>query len=138
MKDSQTTQEALNAALKDAQAWKAAALAAQAERDSLAAQNEIMRSSLELAFISVRSCYKQDLAPFKDVTTVEKAIKLTPLHCLAEIRAEAGRAGFIAGAATGHAEGYDYGLIRGENPTGFDFSDEADQYAEQIRQGGAA
>lgn len=34
----QTTQEALNNALKDLQAWKAAALATQAERDQLAAQ----------------------------------------------------------------------------------------------------
>lgn len=57
--------------------------------EELAAQVEIMRSALELAFISVRTCYKQDWAPFKDVTTVEKAIKLAPSHCLAEIRAEA-------------------------------------------------
>jgi hypothetical protein len=53
--------------------------------EELAAQVEIMRSALELALISVRTCYIEDLAPFKDVTTVEKAIKLAPSHCLAEI-----------------------------------------------------
>ncbi len=46
MKEAQTTQEALNAALKEAQAWKAAALAAQTERDALAAQVDVLQQAI--------------------------------------------------------------------------------------------
>lgn len=102
-----------------------------AERDALAAQVEIMRPALELAFISVRTCYKQDWAPFKDFTTVEKAIKLAPSHYLAEIRAEAGRAGFIAGANWLYVSQLEFDVIEDHKV------DAAKQYAEQIRQGGA-
>jgi hypothetical protein len=55
---------------------------------ALAAQVELMRSALELAFISVKTCYKQDLAPFSDVVTVEKAIKLKPAACLAQVKVD--------------------------------------------------
>jgi len=98
------------------------------ERDALSAQVEIMRSALELAFISVRTCYKQDWAPFKDFTTVEKAIKLAPSHCLAEIRAEAVLSFATYIDSTGELSGDDCTFV----------IDEANQYTNKIRQGGVA
>jgi hypothetical protein len=56
---------------------------------------------------------------------------------ITEVEVDAGRAGFVAGAAKGHVEGYSYGVIDGEHPEDFDFSSEASQYAEKIRRGEA-
>jgi len=113
------------------------------ERDALVVMIESLIKAIKAIENDCIECsYDDESGYFIGNDAMSNACELahyaTPQQALAEIRAEAGRAGFIAGAATGHAEGYDYGLIRGENPTGFDFSDEADQYAEQIRQGGAA
>lgn len=102
--------------------------AALAQNAELVAQAERMRSALELAFISVKTCYKQDWAPYSDVVTVEKAIKLSPTQCLREVEAKAGRAGFIAGTDNYFDRHYDKAV-----------SDEvlaaADQYADLIRRG---
>jgi hypothetical protein len=116
-----------NEVIKECQFAKQELIDLKAERDALAAQVEIMRSALKLAFISVRTCYKQDWAPFKDFTTVEKAIKLAPSQCLAEIRAEAVLQAARETKQPLHVGGIDCvchiaDLIK---------------YAEQIRQGGA-
>lgn len=81
MKEAQTLQEALNAALNDAQAWKAAALAAQAERDALAAQVHAVRS----AWVAIGNWPDT----VEDKKLIANAICATSDQCLAEIRTEA-------------------------------------------------
>lgn len=96
------------------------------QRDALAAQVELMRSALELARISVRTCYKQDEAPFSGLSTVERVIKPSPQQFLAEIKAEAGRDGFIACAEwVGDSEYENDKMLKA-----------ADQYAAKIRNTG--
>lgn len=53
------------------------------------------------------------------------ATKEIPSACLAQVRAEAGRAGFVAGYEAGHT--YRFANIG---------DDLADEYADQVRQGG--
>ena len=89
----------------------------------LVAQVEKMRSALELAFISVKTCYKQDLAPYSDVVQVEKAIKLSPKNNLRDRDAEAGRAGFVAACLTYLDEPMSW------------IGPRADEYAENVRKG---
>jgi hypothetical protein len=87
--------------------------ALKAERDALAAQVELTNKKIE-------SCmFYRWSSDIKDA--LRKIVELTPQQHLAEIRAEAGRAGFIAGTK----------LLIGDRETN------ADQYAEAIRQGGA-
>ncbi len=54
----------------------------------------------------------------------------TPASCLADVRAEAGRAGFVAGVdyCSDYIDGYYAGI---------DYDKPADDYANHIRQGGA-
>ncbi len=97
------------------------------ENEALSAKLKLMRSALELSLISVKTCYKQHWAPFSDLSTVEEAIKLSPQQCLAEIKAEAGRAGFIACAEwVGDSEYENDKMLKA-----------ADECAAKMRQGGA-
>lgn len=101
MKEAQTLQEALNAALNDLQAWKAAALAAQSERESLAAQVEQLEEEvLRLHFfdIDVIRCLKtiafahnhSDMALYQELA--KKCMSdISSRKPLAEIRAKAVR-----------------------------------------------
>lgn len=108
------------------------------ERDSALAQNaelvaqvEAIKSALELAFISVKTCYKQGWAPYRDVSTAEKALKLTPTQHLRDRDAEKGRAGFVAGATTGARPHPD----TEKSHTDYLLSLDADEYAEKVRRG---
>ena len=62
--------------------------ALQAERDSLAAQVVIMRSTLEKARPHVRTCYKQGYAEWSDFEAVTSALEFLPQHHLAAHDAE--------------------------------------------------
>ncbi len=117
----QTTQEALNAALKELEAWKAVALAAQAERDALVAQNK------ELL------CYAADAERWfnkHDPNGYVSPKREKAQQHLAEIRAKDARAGFVAGY---HKMHFDFvGTLAPSGSAEF----AADQYANRIRQGG--
>lgn len=159
--NAQTVQEALNLALKDLEAWKAVALAAQAERDALAAQiarleNELRQQKLiHVGFTNeaqVRYVTEEnEEGSFYSDTDNECYIPLYMLnihahrvgpdseiykeHCelwkqrkeIAEIKAQAGRAGYMA-AVRDYSE---YGDKDAFNQL------LADEYAESIRKGGA-
>lgn len=99
--------------------------AALAQNAELVAQAERMRSALELAFISVKTCYKQDWAPYSDVVTVEKAIKLSPTQCLREVEAKAGRAGFLACSEWIDNDDYKFHTV----------AEAADDYAARVKAG---
>jgi hypothetical protein len=86
-----------------------------------------MRSALELAFISVKTCYKQDLAPFRDVVAVEKAIKSAPAQHLRDHDAEVGRNGYQQGIQDWRMAEINY--------ESFDITFESTEYAESIRRG---
>lgn len=126
MSNAQTTQEALNAALEEAQAWKAASLAAQAERDALAAHNQTLVSVLG-RMVERFEIHNESSEIIKRAIQVLDA---TPQQHLAEIRAEAGRAGFVAGYHKMHI-----GFVGTLAPSGGAES-AADQYVEKLRQGG--
>jgi hypothetical protein len=109
----------------------------QAERDALAAQVEVLKPLARRClwgavnwndhnFDSLHK-YCRKSAAEAGVFTVDQAnalLESTPAECLNQIKAEAGRAGFMAA------------LVADIQPCGE--SEAADQYAERIRQGGAA
>jgi hypothetical protein len=111
-----------------------------AERDALAAQVEVLqqhrRELLDLIYNNaigqVAMSYPIDgeamakhAFSITGIDATSTAKELTPAACLAEMRAEAGRAGFIAGFNVCHN-------YEGQ----MDLSELSDQYAERIRQGG--
>lgn len=107
----------------------------QDERDALAAQVEALRSQLQVAHDCVTCAdetgYVQDVG-FVDLEQValeiSRVLALTPQQHLAEIRAEAGRVGFVAGAVA---------MERRQVFTeDFNLSNAANQYADSIRQEG--
>lgn len=99
--------------------------ALKAERDSLSVMTE---------------CLKQHMSRFHEIdgafsaaqwqNTADALIKLTPQQCLREIEANAGRAGFIAGAEWWAQCEIDDTLHLNEDEA-------ADEYAAKVRQGGA-
>jgi hypothetical protein len=106
---------------------------AASDYDALAAQIEVLQKHIE----RVALCYynntgnEPSLSVFhRALDEAESAVFKEPQECLAEIRADAGRDGFVACAdhyGLQHAIATDAGIKRN-----------ADAYAEQIRQGGAA
>jgi hypothetical protein len=94
-----------------------------AERDALAAQVEALKDTANSAYCNWRS--SSDV--FGGMQRLIAAVEATPTQCLSEIKAEAilGFATYID--STGELSGDDCTFI----------IDEANQYAEQIRQGGA-
>ena len=106
-----------------------AAILEAAERlEELTAQVEVLRSALKLAQESARSDYKQGYLKYGDYNKIELALIETPTQCLREIQAEAGRAGFIAGAESMKLV-FQYG-------GNYNTQDKANQYANCIRKGG--
>lgn len=99
-----------------------------AERDTLAAQVQALRREIQSA-ADWFSAYWPELnkAQCDRIRQMDNVAKATPQHHLAELRAEAGRAGFVAGYF--HYKHY-----------GFQFEEEldaaSDKYAEQIRREG--
>jgi hypothetical protein len=89
------------------------------ERDALAAQVGLIRETWGKAKLS-EMC--------NDITSIRKAINATPVQCLAEIRAEAGRAGFVAGINY-------LDKVWCKDATS-DVVVAADEYAAKVRQGG--
>ena len=95
------------------------------ERDALVAQVEQLRDLLIRAVKGEQYIIESDLiaAIGSDLQSeISEAIEATPAHCLAEVKAQAGRDGFIAGAEFIQKGGY-LSLPAG-----------ADEYANQIRQ----
>ncbi len=138
MKEAQTTQEALNAALKEAQAWTAAALAAQTERDALTAQDAALISAID----GIRSTPKP--SGFGSPTAMQvreerlawmrlnEVTSMTPQQHLAEIRAEA-----IVDAIKRCNIYMAFQVKHGKLADEVIAVPEINQYAEEIRKGGA-
>lgn len=100
------------------------------ERDALQAQVEVLR-------IALSKCRYDSLnMSFVEWSEVQSAYRATPAACLAQVRAEAGRAGFIAGATD--AAAYIAKQIQlGKIDINLELELPANKYAESIRQGGA-
>lgn len=119
----QIGQKAHEAMIAHCEALQTELFNARQERDALAAQNELLRSHLE-TFSEIDGGFEAAMFESK----WREIIRATPEHCLAEIRAEAGRAGFMAGYAQ-HESDADCGIrFRAEKMSS--------EYAAQIRQGG--
>lgn len=86
---------------------------------ALAAQVEVLRKPLQ-SMVELMDCGDESGAGSKWHAEATTALSATPTACLAQVRAEAGRAGFIAGTK----------LLMGDRETN------ADQYAKRILQGG--
>lgn len=114
------------------------------ERDALSAQVErltpLARRCIWGALVwndhnfgDLRGCLKEEThkAGILDIDEANEFIAATPQQCLAEIRAEAGRAGYLQALAdTEHRiDGY-YGTTEEEDNRA------ADEYAAKVRQGG--
>lgn len=110
--------------------------------EDLAAQVEVLRGALEpFAVTGLPSCVeREDYSVMQErvkdwfgVTQFKKAIEAynqTPIACLAQVRAEAGRAGFIEGSNQTHL------FLTGDISELPLLNARADQYAERIRQEG--
>jgi hypothetical protein len=94
----------------------------QPERDWLASQVEVLKN--------IRNDW-QGLAvnDAKTLIAFIRAVDATPTACLAQVKAEAGRAGFIAGYHKMHIE-----FVGSIAPAG-SAEHAADQYADRIKQG---
>lgn len=102
--------------------------ALKAERDALAAQNKILLDALNLALPSVEAYYKQHMATWETLFLLREAAKATPQQCLRDVKAEAGREGFINGAEH---------FIDPNKVNLASVAAAADLYAATVRQGGA-
>lgn len=69
----------------------AAVLALRSEKHELMAQIE-----------NIRTVFKRELFSAKGLAALEQAIDATPTQCLRDVKAEAGRAGFVAGVQYSH------------------------------------
>ena len=98
-----------------------------AENEALAAQIETLKSLFPLDCLV--GCDGMLNYPIKKYNNVVDAFNLAPQQCLAEIKAEAGRAGFIAGYHKMHIE-FVGSLASSE---GAEFA--ANQYAAKVQQG---
>jgi predicted nuclease with TOPRIM domain len=103
----------------------------EAERDALVAQVEAL-SKLHSDLTNADMVFEDDVHSGYLITTEQidemEHLLATPAACLAQVRADAGRAGFVAGTecCSDYLDTY-YADI--------DFTRHADQYAESIRQG---
>jgi len=104
------------------------------ERDALSAQVEVLRRSILKAYNhQLNVGYDNQRGVSEVFSLLGDAFLLaqaTPTACLAQVRAEAGRAGFIAGARALETIQI---LASGES-----IGDLAEAYAERIQQGGDA
>lgn len=96
-----------------------------AERDALAAHNQALVSVLG----RMVARFEMHHASSELIKRAIHVIDATPQQCLAEIRAEAARAGFIAGA-----DAIETIQMLGSSES---ITDLADEYAAKVRQGGA-
>ncbi len=110
--------------LADAQRAIAELEGLKAERDALAAKNWDLGHALGLARSGLVS---GSLNP-DQLSVIKRAFETTPQQCLNEIRAEAARAGFIAGA-----DAIETIQMLGSSES---ITDLADAYAAKVRQGG--
>ena len=93
-------------------------------RDALLAQAEVLRAALE----ATRQPH-MDYIPTLD-KTAKQILDATPQQCLLDVKAEAGRAGWLAclDKAVDYFDSYYAGMLTDAD---------ADKYADTIRQGGA-
>ena len=111
-----------------------------AERNELAVQVEVLQSwvkqAAELVNVDAGTAIDWLIDAHHQML---KDAKTTPAACLAQVQADAGRAGFIAGFYTGVNEGEDCidSCFFNVSPLRSDqyANQRADQYAERIRQG---
>jgi hypothetical protein len=100
-----------------------------AERNGLSSQLLSLHRILSDARDCVRLCHKQGLADYKLLQTIDHALqKNSYLKFLADIKAEAGRAGFIEGYEQCHHD-IDNDYTSRSEPM-------ANEYADKIRKGG--
>jgi hypothetical protein len=103
---------------------------AEAERDALAAQVEVLQSWLrqvaELINLDGGTAIDWLIDTHQEMLS---AAKSTPAACLAQVRAEAGRAGFVAGAEW-------WAKCELEDTLHLDEQSAADRWAESIWKGG--
>ena len=118
MSKTQTTQEALNTFQKELEVWKAAALAAEAERDALAATlSEIQQASQDYS--------DGKITRYEFVKKLAFLAAVQPQQHIAKIRAEA-----VLMFAQALASLFPHGM------SGGDVFAQADRLALHIRQGG--
>ena len=102
-----------------------------AERDALVAQVEVL-SKLHSDLTNADMVFEDDVHSGYLITTEQidemEHLLATPAACLAQVRAEAGRAGFVAGAEW-------WAKCELEDTLHLDEQSAANQYAESIRQG---
>ena len=94
-----------------------------AERDALAAQVEQLRDGLEClshAAFSIQEGFGSNTKYREAEDKADKVLSAIPDQCLAEVKAQAGRDGFIAG--------FKFGRF------GLDYNKKANEYANKIRQ----
>ena len=110
----------------------AAILEAADRLGELMAQVEVLKTSLRQAITAFRQ-YELDVDDYPSMQhkqmmeSLNKASAATPTQCLNQIKADAGRAGFVAGVSFRESDKW---LSKNE------ICQDADQYAERIRQGG--
>lgn len=94
-----------------------------AERDSVQAQVEVLRSTLSsvLNYVNTMSHVDDKLSGIYD--SIAEALEATPDACLAQARAEAGRAAYFSAL-----------IHYSDKTTSTEDAELADQYAERIRQ----
>ena len=101
------------------------------ERDALAAQVEQLRSGLNQAIeLLVTALIEPEQITDTEISELRDIEQATPAQCLAEVKAQAGRDGFIAGATRVMDE---YCA-----PRPFFLERKADKYANQLRQSAKA
>lgn len=96
-----------------------------ADNERLVAQVEMLREvANDAIYFATKRKDKVCADPMFVMQQLQGRIGATPLQCLNEIRAEAGRAGFVAGYDAGHE--YRFSNLGDEL---------ADEYAEKVRNG---
>lgn len=99
-------------------------LPTQEEVDGLKAQVELLRAAIVPARDLVDKLPEWEISYHKLLDDLENAMRATPSQCLAEVRAQAGRDGFVAGVSY---QRYCHVGVDDIKPT-------AENYAESIRQ----
>lgn len=99
------------------------------ERDELVAQVEYLKSHFNELIEIAQRCDSWESFPQKPLDRALAALQSLPQQCLRDVQAEAGRAGFVAGARQAIENDISWYCHHLENC--------ADEYAATARQGGA-
>ena len=105
-----------------------------AEQESTTELKAYIGQIVKQAKIAIRQCSRKDFY-IDEIEKLDDIIDKAPQQHLRELRAEAGRAGFVAGA-TDAAAYIAKQLQSGATDINLELAPPADKYAETIRQGG--